>query len=187
MWHWYVDISLILQTVAGWSSFPDSWELGASCNDGKGAWTTTSKYDHASRVCYFITFMECEAWYWFCFWFHSRRTEKYFRRGTRLDWPEGATSRESMRAVWKLPRLPVLLLNPVVKMGVVFFAKISSIVVHCYILIIFAMKLNIVNKISIVYRTLSCSMWIARLETWSIFCKDFYVMNLQNGWRQEKL
>uniref|UniRef100_A0A2P2LFC6 Serine/threonine-protein kinase AFC1 n=1 Tax=Rhizophora mucronata TaxID=61149 RepID=A0A2P2LFC6_RHIMU len=37
----------------------------------------------------------------------DRRAEKYFRRGTRLDWPEGATSRESMKAVWKLPRLPV--------------------------------------------------------------------------------
>ncbi|KAF9607726.1 hypothetical protein IFM89_039217 [Coptis chinensis] len=35
----------------------------------------------------------------------DRRAEKYFRRGARLDWPEGATSRESMRAVWKLPRL----------------------------------------------------------------------------------
>ncbi|XP_058099022.1 serine/threonine-protein kinase AFC1-like isoform X2 [Magnolia sinica] len=38
----------------------------------------------------------------------DRRAEKYFRRGTRLDWPEGATSRESMRAVWKLPRLQKL-------------------------------------------------------------------------------
>ncbi|KAJ0028750.1 hypothetical protein Pint_35495 [Pistacia integerrima] len=36
----------------------------------------------------------------------DRRAEKYFRRGARLDWPDGATSRESMRAVWKLPRLP---------------------------------------------------------------------------------
>lgn len=26
----------------------------------------------------------------------------------RLDWPEGAASRESMRAVWKLPRLQVI-------------------------------------------------------------------------------
>lgn len=24
-----------------------------------------------------------------------------------MDWPDGATSRESLRAVWKLPRLPV--------------------------------------------------------------------------------
>ncbi|XP_010653504.1 serine/threonine-protein kinase AFC1 isoform X3 [Vitis vinifera] len=37
----------------------------------------------------------------------DRRAEKYFRRGARLDWPEGATSRESMRAVWKLPRLQI--------------------------------------------------------------------------------
>uniref|UniRef100_A0A2P2LFD0 dual-specificity kinase n=2 Tax=Rhizophora mucronata TaxID=61149 RepID=A0A2P2LFD0_RHIMU len=43
----------------------------------------------------------------------DRRAEKYFRRGTRLDWPEGATSRESMKAVWKLPRLPNLIMQHV--------------------------------------------------------------------------
>lgn len=36
----------------------------------------------------------------------SRHAEKYVRRG-RLDWPEGATSRESIKAVMKLPRLQV--------------------------------------------------------------------------------
>ncbi|KAF8400776.1 hypothetical protein HHK36_014078 [Tetracentron sinense] len=35
----------------------------------------------------------------------NRGTEKYFRRGTRLNWPEGATSRESIRAVKKLDHL----------------------------------------------------------------------------------
>ncbi|KAJ0979428.1 hypothetical protein J5N97_014902 [Dioscorea zingiberensis] len=43
----------------------------------------------------------------------DRHAEKYFRRGTRLDWPEGATSRESMRAVWKLPRLQNLVMQHV--------------------------------------------------------------------------
>ncbi|PON72831.1 Serine/threonine protein kinase [Parasponia andersonii] len=43
----------------------------------------------------------------------DRRAEKYFRRGARLDWPDGATSRESMRAVWKLPRLPNLVMQHV--------------------------------------------------------------------------
>lgn len=43
--------------------------------------------------------------------FCSRRADKYFRRGARLDWPDGATSRESMRAVCKLPRLPVMIQN----------------------------------------------------------------------------
>ncbi|XP_071910425.1 serine/threonine-protein kinase AFC1-like isoform X1 [Coffea arabica] len=38
---------------------------------------------------------------------------KYFKRGARLDWPEGATSRESMRAVWKLPRLQNLVMQHV--------------------------------------------------------------------------
>ncbi|PQP96876.1 serine/threonine-protein kinase AFC1 [Prunus yedoensis var. nudiflora] len=39
--------------------------------------------------------------------------DKYFRRGARLDWPDGATSRESMRAVCKLPRLPNLIMQHV--------------------------------------------------------------------------
>ena len=39
----------------------------------------------------------------------SRNAEKYVRRG-RLDWPEGATSRESIKAVMKLPRLQVCLI-----------------------------------------------------------------------------
>ncbi|KAK8926678.1 Serine/threonine-protein kinase AFC1 [Platanthera zijinensis] len=47
----------------------------------------------------------------FIFW--SRHAEKYFKRGIRLDWPEGATSRESMRAVAKLPRLQNLIMQHV--------------------------------------------------------------------------
>ncbi|XP_019057306.1 PREDICTED: serine/threonine-protein kinase AFC1 isoform X2 [Tarenaya hassleriana] len=43
----------------------------------------------------------------------DRRAEKYFRRGGKLDWPEGATSRESLKAVWKLPRLPNLIMQHV--------------------------------------------------------------------------
>ncbi|KAG9453698.1 hypothetical protein H6P81_006602 [Aristolochia fimbriata] len=43
----------------------------------------------------------------------DRRAEKYFKRGMRLDWPDGATSRESMRAVWKLPRLQNLVMQHV--------------------------------------------------------------------------
>ncbi|CAL5421973.1 unnamed protein product [Camellia sinensis] len=33
------------------------------------------------------------------------RAEKYFKRSARLDWLEGASSKESTMAVWKLPRL----------------------------------------------------------------------------------
>ncbi|KAJ7977071.1 Serine/threonine protein kinase [Quillaja saponaria] len=43
----------------------------------------------------------------------DRRAEKYFRRGARLDWPDSSTSKESMRAVWKLPRLPNLIMQHV--------------------------------------------------------------------------
>ncbi|RYR33470.1 hypothetical protein Ahy_A10g048054 isoform D [Arachis hypogaea] len=35
----------------------------------------------------------------------TRGAEKYFRRGARLNWPEGAVSRESIRAVKKLDLL----------------------------------------------------------------------------------
>ncbi|XP_028094218.1 serine/threonine-protein kinase AFC1-like [Camellia sinensis] len=35
----------------------------------------------------------------------SLRAEKYFKRSAHLDWLEGASSKESTRAVWKLPRL----------------------------------------------------------------------------------
>ncbi|XP_018513731.1 uncharacterized protein LOC103863393 [Brassica rapa] len=41
--------------------------------------------------------------------FVCRRSERYFRRGAKLDWPEGAASRDSLKAVWKLPRLPLIM------------------------------------------------------------------------------
>jgi hypothetical protein len=40
----------------------------------------------------------------------SRHSDKYIRKG-RLNWPEGCTSRESMKAVMKLSRLQVCLNN----------------------------------------------------------------------------
>ncbi|XP_074294661.1 serine/threonine-protein kinase AFC2-like isoform X3 [Silene latifolia] len=42
----------------------------------------------------------------------DRHAEKYVRRG-RLDWPDGATSRDSLRAVTKLPRLQNLVMQHV--------------------------------------------------------------------------
>ncbi|XP_057415160.1 serine/threonine-protein kinase AFC2 isoform X2 [Lotus japonicus] len=42
----------------------------------------------------------------------DRHSEKYVRRG-RLDWPEGATSRDSIKAVTKLPRLQNLIMQHV--------------------------------------------------------------------------
>nr|ACU18176.1 unknown [Glycine max] len=42
----------------------------------------------------------------------DRHAEKYVRRG-RLDWPEGATSRESIKAVMNLPRLQNLVMQHV--------------------------------------------------------------------------
>ncbi|CAN6273317.1 unnamed protein product [Urochloa humidicola] len=42
----------------------------------------------------------------------DRHSEKYIRKG-RLNWPEGCTSRESMKAVMKLPRLQNLVMQNV--------------------------------------------------------------------------
>ncbi|KAI4345290.1 hypothetical protein L6164_012426 [Bauhinia variegata] len=42
----------------------------------------------------------------------DRQAQKYLRGG-RLDWPEGAVSRESIKAVLKLPRLPNLVMQHV--------------------------------------------------------------------------
>ncbi|XP_020873503.1 serine/threonine-protein kinase AFC2 isoform X3 [Arabidopsis lyrata subsp. lyrata] len=42
----------------------------------------------------------------------DRHAEKYVRRG-RLDWPDGATSRDSLKAVLKLPRLQNLIMQHV--------------------------------------------------------------------------
>ncbi|XP_058001750.1 serine/threonine-protein kinase AFC3 isoform X3 [Hevea brasiliensis] len=39
----------------------------------------------------------------------NRGAEKYFKRGSRLNWPEGAVSRESIRAVRKLDHLKDML------------------------------------------------------------------------------
>lgn len=41
----------------------------------------------------------------------SRGAEKYFRQGSRLNWPEGAESRESSRAVQKLEHLEVWIIQ----------------------------------------------------------------------------
>ena len=47
------------------------------------------------------------------FFLCSHGAEKYFRRGARLNWPLGAVSRESIRAVKKLDSLkvPILLVS----------------------------------------------------------------------------
>eukprot|EP00252_Welwitschia_mirabilis_P023420 TRINITY_DN6605_c0_g1_i4.p1 TRINITY_DN6605_c0_g1~~TRINITY_DN6605_c0_g1_i4.p1 ORF type:complete len:127 (+),score=23.37 TRINITY_DN6605_c0_g1_i4:77-457(+) len=43
----------------------------------------------------------------------SENAIKYFRHGKELDWPEGASSKESIHAVQKLPRLRNLIMNHV--------------------------------------------------------------------------
>lgn len=102
----------------GWSIIPNSWKFGAPCNDGKSPWTTTPAYVEESRVsCYsFFSPSDGEAnmkpnanFFYVVF---SRHADKYVRRG-RLDWPEGAASRDSIKAVLKLPRLQNLIMQHV--------------------------------------------------------------------------
>ncbi|MQL87533.1 hypothetical protein Taro_020072 [Colocasia esculenta] len=47
----------------------------------------------------------------------SSSASKYFKRGVRLNWPEGAESRESIRAVRKLDRLKVIVFRSVQHSG----------------------------------------------------------------------
>lgn len=108
-------ITLILIFLwSGWGPFSNTRELGASCHDGKGFRAPATTYGGQSWVRkidpFFFSFLFSSygSTYFYALCCCSRRAEKYFRRGMRLDWPEGATSRESMRAVWKLPRLPVV-------------------------------------------------------------------------------
>lgn len=105
-------------SIAGWSFVSDSWEFRAPCHDGEGTWSITTAYVEESWVSdlpWELTF----SWLIFkhnkiidstllCMF--SRHADKYVRRG-RLDWPEGAASRESIKAVMKLPRLQVYILT----------------------------------------------------------------------------
>lgn len=84
-----------------WGQYPNIWCL------------ELSKSDYIVLSAMFLGFLRGWSSYvlYLSLFSCSRRSEKYFRSGTRLDWPDGATSRESMRAVWKLPRLPVIIQN----------------------------------------------------------------------------
>ena len=61
---------------------------------------------------------------------YSRHAEKYVRRG-RLDWPEGAASRESIRAVQKLPRLQVCISLPL-RISVAYLMDCRSHLISCW-------------------------------------------------------
>lgn len=108
---------LILFT--GWGSVSNTWEFGTPCYDGTSSWPHASAHVKESRVSdlEMLFFWGPPIWFWksmkieWCFSYgiiFSRHADKYVRRG-RLDWPEGAASRESIKAVQKLPRLQVCL------------------------------------------------------------------------------
>lgn len=110
--------------VAGGSIVSDSWEPGALGHDGEGVRPDAAACAEKSRVRSCLPFWHLVfcivgyasiylIWHWKLTHLvidYSRHAEKYIRRG-RLDWPEGATSRDSIRAVLKLPRLQVYCLG----------------------------------------------------------------------------
>lgn len=122
--------------MSGGSIVSNTREFGTFGNDGAGFRTSARAYDSKGRVSYSwklgrisclyealisvnVTLMmnemyvvwDSECWTKLnnvcaCFNSCSRGCEKYFRR-SRLNWPEGAVSRESIRAVKKLDSLKV--------------------------------------------------------------------------------
>lgn len=105
--------------IPGWSIVSNTRELGAFGNDGEGFGTSSRAYGSKSRVsdfgfrswqsrCLVKLISLTDKFLAYCDIFCSRGAEKYFRRGSRLNWPEGAISRESIRAVNKMDRLKVL-------------------------------------------------------------------------------
>ncbi|KAA3458247.1 serine/threonine-protein kinase AFC2 isoform X1 [Gossypium australe] len=85
----------------GWSYPCDIWSVGCILVElcaGEALFQTHENLEHLAMMERFVG--------------SSRHAEKYVRRG-RLDWPDGAASRESMRAVLKLPRLQNLIMQHV--------------------------------------------------------------------------
>lgn len=113
---WFFNAS---QWLSGWSIVSNTWKLRAPCYDGEGPWSHASAHVKKSRVsqlniiCAIPFFaVQYESWsllfncIFFLYFFLSRHGEKYVRK-SRLDWPDGAASRDSIKAVLKLPRLQV--------------------------------------------------------------------------------
>ncbi|KAL8265061.1 hypothetical protein R6Q59_023191 [Mikania micrantha] len=94
----------------GWSYPCDIWSIGCILVElcsGEALFQTHENLEHLAmmeRVLGFLPqHMLRKA---------DRNADKYIRKG-RLDWPEGATSRESIKAVQKLPRLQNLIMQHV--------------------------------------------------------------------------
>ena len=113
--------SLFLHIIGtGWGVVSNTWELGAPCNDGTCSWSPPTAYVEESRVSDYamplpLVFVLKYITKWlngalFILDVISRQAEKYVRK-CRLDWPEGAASRESIKAVQRLPRLQVCFMH----------------------------------------------------------------------------
>ncbi|XP_050938205.1 serine/threonine-protein kinase AFC3 isoform X2 [Cucumis melo] len=95
----------LLESVAclGWSYPCDLWSIGCILVElcsGKALFQTHENLEHLAmmeRVLGPLPGHMIQS--------ADQNAEKYFKRGSRLNWPEGAVSRESIRAVKKLDRL----------------------------------------------------------------------------------
>ncbi|KAI5586459.1 serine/threonine-protein kinase AFC3 isoform X2 [Populus trichocarpa] len=99
----------LLESVAclGWSYPCDLWSIGCILVElcsGEALFQTHENLEHLAMMERVLgplpEHMILRA---------NRGAEKYFRRGSRLNWPEGAVSRESIRAVKKLDRLKLMI------------------------------------------------------------------------------
>eukprot|EP00249_Psilotum_nudum_P024877 c29316_g1_i1 orf=503-1483(+) len=99
----------------GWSYPCDMWSVGCILIElctGEALFQTHENLEHLAmmeRVLGPIPQYMIQA--------ADRRAEKYFRRRKELNWPEGATSKESIKAVHKLPRLYDLVMQSVFYFG----------------------------------------------------------------------
>ncbi|RLN22349.1 serine/threonine-protein kinase AFC3 [Panicum miliaceum] len=97
------NLVILKASLLGGSIVSNTRESGTPSNDGEGSGTYTGAYDTESKCCNFmetLVYRGCSYMIFIC-----SSAQKYFRRATRLNWPEGAVSRESIRAVRKLDRL----------------------------------------------------------------------------------
>lgn len=110
-----------MELLSGWGVVSDSWKLGAPGNDGKSFGTYSRAHDSKVQVSddeFIDSFFLKFPFQWMSvktrggtiyttISIRSKGAEKYFKRGSRLRWPEGAISRESINAVKKLGHLKV--------------------------------------------------------------------------------
>ena len=95
---------LLFCSGLGWSYPCDIWSVGCILVElctGEALFQTHENLEHLAMMERVFGPLPCHM-----LKRADRHSEKYVRKG-RLNWPEGCASRDSMKAVMKLPRLQV--------------------------------------------------------------------------------